>query len=320
MPSHVEHVGRRFTVAVVLASVVPGLAHAQCPDGSAPPCRSAAGKAPSPPSVAVLYFDNASPDSTDDYLAEGLTEAVIAQLGEVGRISVKSRSAVRRFRGRNVPDLPTIGRTLGVAYLVTGSVQRADRALRVTIELAHTATGTRVWGDQFLGADDSLFALQDDIARRVAEGVAGRLLPAERRAVAAVRLTRNPDAYEHFLRGNYGLAQRTSTGLARATAEYRHAAALDSGFVSALARVGLAYALRLDWSWDASGAPPADSLLDRGMAAAGEALRRDPSNSHGWPARGYPAPFRHSSALGGGVAALARAVSLDPRDARSEEH
>src|SRR2546428_10034432 len=118
MPSHVEHVGRRFTVAVVLASVVRGLAHGQCPDGSAPPCRSAAGPAPSPTSVAVLYFDNASPDSTDDYLAEGLTEAVIAQLGEVGRISVKSRSAVRRFRGRKGPRSPTNGPPLRGADLV----------------------------------------------------------------------------------------------------------------------------------------------------------------------------------------------------------
>src|SRR3989475_4414430 len=267
MPSHVEHVGRRFTVAVVLASVVPGLAHAQCPDGSAPPCRSAAGTAPSPTSVAVLYFDNASPDSTDDYLAEGLTEAVIAQLGEVGRISVKSRSAVRRFRGRNVPDLPTIGRTLGVAYLVTGSVQRADRALRVTIELAHTATGTRVWGDQFLGADDSLFALEDNIARRVAEGVAGRLLPTERRAVAAVRLTRNPEAYEHFLRGNYGLAQRTSTGMTRATAEYRRAAGLGPGVLSAPAPRGLAVAPRRARGWGGGGGdwkgPPLKPTLNQ---------------------------------------------------------
>src|SRR5438093_8336891 len=205
-------VGRLLAVAVVLASVVPVLGQAQCPDGSPAPCRSAAVAAPAPTSVAVLYFDNASPDSTDDYLAEGLTEAIIAQLGQVGRISVKSRSAVRRFRGGNVPDPPVIGRTLGVAYIVTGSVQRADRALRITIELAHATTGMRVWGDQFIGVDDSLFALQDNIARRVAEGVAGRLLPAERRAVAAVRVTRNPDAYEHFLRGNYGLAQRTSTG------------------------------------------------------------------------------------------------------------
>src|SRR5207245_101307 len=143
MPSHVEHVGRRFTVAVVLASVVPGLAHAQCPDGSAPPCRSAAGTAPSPTSVAVLYFDNASPDSTDDYLAEALTDAVIAQLGEVGRISVKSRSAVRRFRGRNVPELPSIGRALGVAYLVTGSAERGDPGVRVTHERARDSTPRR---------------------------------------------------------------------------------------------------------------------------------------------------------------------------------
>ncbi len=314
---YVEHVGRGLAVAVALTSVVPGMAHAQCPDGSAPPCRSAAVAAPSPTSLAVLYFDNASPDSTDDYLAEGLTEAIIAQLGQVGRISVKSRSAVRRFRGANVPDPPVIGRTLGVAYLVTGSVQRADRAVRVTIELAHTATGTRVWGDQFVGADDSLFALEDNIARRVAEGVAGRLLPTERRAVAAVRVTRNPEAYEHFLRGNYALAQRTSTGLVRATAEYRHAAALDSGFVSALARVGLAYALRLDWDWDATGASPADSLLDRGMAAADEALRRDPSNSDAWLARGYLLEFRHPRTWDGVMAAFARAVSLDPRNAEA---
>src|SRR5256885_11496553 len=136
-------VGRVLAVAVVLVSVVPVLGQAQCPDGSPAPCRSAAVAAPAPTSVAVLYFDNASPDSTADYLAEGLTEAIIAQLGQVGRISVKSRSAVRRFRGANVPDPPVIGRTLGVAYIVTGSVQRADRALRVTIELAHATTGDR---------------------------------------------------------------------------------------------------------------------------------------------------------------------------------
>src|SRR2546427_2959611 len=272
-----ERVGPVLAVAVVLASVVPGLAPAQCPDGSPPPCRSAAVAAPSPTSVAVLYLDNASPDSTDDYLAEGLTEAIIAQLGQVGRISVKSRSAVRRFRGANVPDPPVIGRTLGVAYLVTGSVQRADRALRVTIELAHTATGTRVWGDQFVGADDSLFALEDNIARRVAEGVAGRLLPTERRAVAAVRVTRNPEAYEHFLRGNYGLAQRTSTGMTRATAEYRRAAALPSGVVSSLAPAGRAHPPRRASGRGVTRAGPPGSPLERGGAAARQAPRRDPA-------------------------------------------
>jgi TolB-like protein len=290
---------------------------AQCPDGSAPPCRSTPRTLPAPNSIAVLYFDNASRDSADAYLADGLTEAVISQLGRVERISVASRFAVRRYRGTALPGLPAIGRTLGVAYLVSGSVQRAGHQLRVTTELARTATGVRVWGDQFVRSDDSLFALQDDIARRVAEGVAGRLLPAERRGVAAVRVTRDPEAYEHFLRGNYYLAQRTSTSMMRATAEYRRAAEIDSGFVSALARVGLAYALRLDWAWDSAGAPLSDSLLERGMAAADQALRRDSLNSDAWLARGYLLQFRNPRTWEGVMVALERATALDPRNAEA---
>jgi TolB-like protein len=290
---------------------------AQCPDGAAPPCRSTSRSLPAPNSIAVLYFDNASRDSADAYLADGLTEAVISQLGQVERITIASRFAVRRYRGTELPELPAIGRTLGVAYLVTGSVQRVGHHLRVTTELARTATGVRVWGDQFERSDDSLFALQDDIARRVAEGVAGRLLPAERRGVAAVRLTRDPEAYEHFLRGNYYLAQRTSTGLMRATTEYRKAAALDSGLVSALARVGLAYALRLNWEWDSAGAASPDSLLERGMAAADQALRRDSLNSDAWLARGYLLQFRNPRTWEGVMVALERATALDPRNAEA---
>jgi TolB-like protein/cytochrome c-type biogenesis protein CcmH/NrfG len=290
---------------------------AQCPDGSALPCRSTLQSPPSPNSIAVLYFDNVSRDSADEYLAEGLTEAVISQLGQVRRISIASRFAVRRYRGRELPQPSAIGRTLGVAYLVTGSVQRVGHQLRVTTELARTATGVRVWGDQFVRSDDSLFALQDDIAQRVADGVAGRLLPAERRAAAAVRVTHNPEAYEHFLRGNQYLAQRTSTGMLRATAEYRRAAALDSGFVSALARVGLAYALRLDWAWDSAGASPADSLLQQGMAAADGALKRDSLNSDAWLARGYLLQFRNPRTWQGVMAAFERATARDPGNAEA---
>ena len=288
---------------------------AQCPNGSPPPCQPTA-RAPSPTSVAVLYFDNASRDSSDAYLAEGLTEAVIAQLRQVGRLTVQSRSAVLRFRG-SVPDLGVIRRTLGVSYLVTGSVQRAGHDLRVTIDLARTANGVTVWGNQFRGSDDSLFSLQDTIARRVAEGVVGQLLPAERRAVAAVRTTRNPVAYQHFLQGNHYLAQRSSTGLVRATAEYRQAAALDSSYVSALARVGLAYALRFDWAWDSAGAPPDDSLIVRGMEAADQALRQDSLNSDAWLARGYLLKFLNPRTWEGVLAAFRRATALDPTNAEA---
>lgn len=289
---------------------------AQCPDGSAPPCRIEPRPTPPPSSIAVLYFENASRDTNDAYLTEGLTEAVITQLRQVERLTVQSRSAVQRFRG-TVPDLTVIRQTLGVAYLVTGSLQRSGHDLRVTVDLARTANGVSVWGDQFRGSDDNLFSLQDTIARRVAEGVIGRLLPTEQRAIAAARLTRNAEAYSHLLRGNHFLARRTSLGLTSATAEYRQAAELDSGLVSALAKLGLAYGLRIYYAWDPVGAPPAESLLTRGMTASTEALRKDSLNSDAWLARGVLLQAKNPDTWSGVTTALRRAVILDPTNAEA---
>lgn len=293
--------------------------HAQCPDGTPPPCavaRPVRAPTPSPNSIAVLYFDNLSRDTGDAYLADGLTEAITSQLGQHPRLSVKSRYAVRRFRGSDVPEPPVIGRTLGVAYLVTGSVQRAGRQLRVTIELARTTTGVRVWGNQFVRSDDSVFALQDDIAQRVAESVAGRLLPAERRAVAALRVTRNPAAYDHFIRGNYYLAQRTARAVARAIEEYRAAVHLDPSFTRALARSAYAHGLHYEWGWEYPGAPR-ESLLVRGLAAADSALHRDSSVSDAWMARAYLVGLRDTMTPVGALEPFERAIALDPRNAEA---
>src|SRR5216117_3603521 len=103
---------------------------------------------PLPASVAVLYFE--SPDSADAYLADRLTEAIITRLGRVERFTVKSRNAVRRFRGTSTDDPAALGRALGVTYLVSGSVRRTgQRGLHVSVELARAATGVHVWGAQY---------------------------------------------------------------------------------------------------------------------------------------------------------------------------
>src|SRR6266480_3056657 len=97
--------------------------HAQCPDGSTPPCRATPADPGRKPvasnSVAVLYFDNLSADTADGYLAEGLTEELIARLGQLPRLAVKSRAAVQHFRQRRADPLAA-ARALGVARLVTG--------------------------------------------------------------------------------------------------------------------------------------------------------------------------------------------------------
>ena len=295
-------------IALLLAAVF------QCPDGTPPPCRGAARAAPAPTSVAVLYFDNRSRDSADAYLAEGLTEQTIAQLGEVERLTVASRFAVRRFRGAAAQDPATVGRALNVAYLVTGSVQRSGGRLRVGVELVRATTGVRVWGQQYDRTDTDLLRLQDDIASNVATGIVGRLLPDERRAVTA-RTTRNPAAYDHLLRGNFHLARRNPRALQLALREYHAASQLDPRYTDAVARSAYAYANALDNEYDIG--LPRDTMVARGVALAEQALRLDSSSSDAWLASAYIQQGRFPLTYEGARERFERAIALNPRSAEA---
>ncbi|HET7250067.1 MAG TPA: hypothetical protein VFI79_09495 [Gemmatimonadales bacterium] len=139
----------------MLSAAVPVLvALLQCPDGSAPPCGRAVPRAPAATSVAVLYFDNLSRDTSDAYVADGLTEELITRLGEIERLQVKSRTAVQRYRGKSIDDPVELARALNVAHLVSGTVQQGGGRLRVTVELTRAASGVRVWGAELRAADD----------------------------------------------------------------------------------------------------------------------------------------------------------------------
>jgi TolB-like protein/Tfp pilus assembly protein PilF len=295
---------------------------AQCPDGSAPPCRAAVAhtaEAPAHNSVAVLYFDNLSPDTADAYLADGLTEELIARLGQLPRLAVKSRAAVQRFR-QSGGDPLAAARALRVARLVTGSVRRGGNRLRVTVELVRAADGEHIWGDLYDRRDADLLAVEEDIARAVAAAISGRLEPGER-TVLAMRPTASPEAYDHFLRGNHLIAQRTGSSVARAIEEYAAATRLDPRFADAAARIALGYALFLDWSWPFPATPP-ESLLARGLAAVDRALELQPASSDAWVARGYLLSYRdlsYRTSLNGDevIAAFRRAIALDPRNAEA---
>ena len=305
----------RGCVAFLLLSACPAvrLSALQCPDGTPPPCRGGA-RTPAPTSVAVLYFENRSRDSADAYLAEGLTEQTIAQLGEVQRLTVASRFAVRRFRGEAAQDPAAIGRSLNVSYLVTGSVQRAGTRLRVGVELLRASSGVRVWGEQYDRTETDLLRLQDDIAANVATGIVGRLLPDERRAVTA-RTTRNPAAYDHLLRGNFQLARRDPQAIQLALREYQAASRLDPGYTDAVARNAYAYANALDNEYDIG--LPADTMVARGQALAEQALRLDSLSSDAWLASAYMAMGRDPVAAQGARERYERAIALDPRSAEA---
>jgi TolB-like protein len=314
----VQRARLRLAVATlgVLASV--RLAAGQCPDGTPPPCARPAARPAAPPaptSVAVLYFDNISRDTSDAYLAEGLTEELITRLGQVPRLQVKSRNAVRRFRGEAAGDPAAVGRALAVAHLVSGTVRREGARLRVTAELTRASTGVRLWGDVLEGADADLMNVEAQIASAIATAIGGRLAPAERRVLAA-RPTTNPEAYDHLLQGDFYLAKRTGPEARRALAEYEVAVRLDPVFARAWARVGLVYFLFVDWSWPFPGLT-SDSLLSRGFAANDRALALDSSSAEAWMVRGTLLSYRNPTSLAGAVPALERAIHLDPRNAEA---
>jgi TolB-like protein/Flp pilus assembly protein TadD len=289
---------------------------AQCPDGAPPPCRITRAAAPSPNSVAVLYFDNLSRDTADAFLADGLTEEVTSRLGDLTQLQIKkpNRRAVRRLLD-SIPDVAAVGRVLRVSYLVEGSLRRDGARVRVSVRLVRGVDGFQVWGANYNRTTADLLALQEEIAVDVATGIAGRLAPADRAALAE-RPTRSPAAYEHFLRGNYYVAERAPRLATRAIDEYGAAVRLDPRFTRALARLAYVYWVLLNLNWEYK-TLPAESLLTRGLGAADRALRQDSSSSDSWMVRGSLLAIRYPRTYEGVRAAFERAIALDPKNAEA---
>src|SRR2546430_961716 len=262
---------------------------------------------PKDDSIAVLYFE--ARDTADAYLADGLTEDLTSLLGSVASVQVKSPGVVRRAQKVSPGDAPAIARTLGVHYLLDGSVRRVGARVRVSIRLLTGATAVATWGDVFDRKPDELLALPSEIARTVAMHV-GAAVP------LGTLPTRSPAAYDHYLRGNFFLARRSPDQTARALAEYREAERLDSGFAATIARAAYAHAIARG-NYYRLPAAPIESLPVRGLVIANRALRRDSTPSDAWMARGYLLAFAYPLTMEGSVAAFQRSIALDPKNAEA---
>lgn len=286
---------------------------AQCPDGSPPPCRPRPGP-PSTNSVAVLYFDNPSHDSVDALLADGFSEELMARLGRVGPLQVKSRGVVQRFRGQVDPT--ALGRALNVAYVVSGSMRHSGDRVRITAEMSRSSNGTQVWADVFDRSSADLMTIEADLAEAVATAIAGQLQPRDQ-ALLTRRLTRMPAAWEAYLRGNALIARRITGGLPGAITAYREAVRLDPNFAAAWGRLAEGLVLApLYGLLDPSGDTTA-MKREAGLAAA-RALTLDSTSAETWIAQGMVA-FAQGPPLAR-IAPYARAVTLDSNLAEAHYH
>jgi TolB-like protein len=289
-------------VAALFSAPAPLLA--QCPDGSPPPCAVVRTAAPTPRSVAVLTFRLLSRDTTDAYLAEGLADAITTRLSQVRRLDVASRTTAR------------LGRRPTAAFTVSGTMLRQNSRLVVNVELVRAGSDRNVWAQRYERADTAVLDTERDIALAVATAMLPRVEPAERVALGAAP-TGSAEAYDHLLRGDYSLAQRTLASVTRAIQEYEAASRLDPTLAKAQGRIALACALWLDWEWDPAGRPAPESVLTKGVAAAARAIALDSMSSDAWMAQAYIGTFTHPRTYEGVEAAFRRAIALDPRNAEA---
>jgi serine/threonine protein kinase/tetratricopeptide (TPR) repeat protein len=196
-------------------------------------------------SIAVLPFANVSPDPDSEYFSDGLTEELIHELTRVQGLKVVAWNSAAQLRGRE-HDIQAIGEQLNVHAVLVGSVRKAGERVRIAARLVETAKGYYLWSETYDRQIQDLFAIQEEIARAIAQTLIRTL--ADRRAPAVVsRQPGNLEAYTLYLKGRYFWNSRTPEGLRKGVECFEQAIAADEG--SALAHAGLAdaYCLLADY-------------------------------------------------------------------------
>jgi adenylate cyclase len=275
--------------------------------GPAFPAAGAPLDLPDKPSIAVLPFDNMSSDPDQEHFADGVVESITAALSRIRAFFVIARNSAFAYKGRaaNVRD---IGRELGVAYVLEGSVQRVGKRVRITAQLIETAGGVHLWTDRYDGSLDDIFDLQD----RITEAVAGALQPSIRLAeIERARRKRPQDlgAYDYAMRAmqHAWLLERDAAD--RALELLEKALRIDPDYPLALALAGWCWAQRSVYNW-----------ADDPPAAQAEGLKladRAASQSTDDPLILAVLGAVHTFARNYGVARvmLERALALDPNAA-----
>jgi TolB-like protein/DNA-binding winged helix-turn-helix (wHTH) protein/Tfp pilus assembly protein PilF len=204
----------------------------------------------SPPtirSLAVLPLKNLSGDASQDYFADGMTDELIAHLGQINTLRVISRTSAMTYKGDRKP-LAEIARELNVEAVVEGSVLRSGDRVRIIAQLIQVPADTHIWAETYEGDLRDTLALQSRVARSIAEQIRGTLKPQERAALEKSKPV-NPDAYEAYLRGRYFWNKRTGDGLKKAIEYFKRAIELDPNYAEAYSGLADAYALSGDWEY-----------------------------------------------------------------------
>ena len=217
-------------------------------------------------SVAVLYFENQSGAKEDEYFRDGITEDIVTELSKIAQLEIFPRSEMLAFRDKPV-TAQQVSQQLGAAYVLEGSIRRAGNRVRITVQLVEASTRHSIWAERYDRQLEDVFAIQEEIARSIAQALRITLSPKEEKIIAS-KPTENLQAYDFYLRGR-SYARQLS--LEFAIQMFEQAIALDPEF--ALAHAGLANACGQFHEWREQH----QRWIEKGLAASERGLALQPN-------------------------------------------
>ncbi len=270
----------------------------------APVERSVQKRLPQIRSLAVLPLENLTGDLAQEYFVDGMTDALITRLAQIGALRVISRTSAMHYKGTH-KKLPEIASELNVDAVVEGSVVRSGSNVRITAQLVHAPSDRHLWARQYERNLTDILLLQAEVASAIANEVQVRLTPQERGRLASARLV-NPEAYQAYLRGRLHWNKRTEEGMRKGLELFERALDKDPSY--ALSHAGVAECYNMMGFW---GVAAPHEVSPKAKAAASKSLEIDENLAEGHAARAW-VQFAYAWDWPGAESELQRAIELNP--------
>jgi TolB-like protein len=219
-------------------------------------------------SIAVLPLENLSRDPEQEYFADGMTEALIADLAGIRALRVVSRTSAMHYKGARRP-LPEIARELGVDAIVEGSVLKVGPRVRITAQLIEASTDHHLWAERYERDLSDVLAIQSEVAQAIVREIQVQLTQQERTRLGQARRV-DPEAHEAYLKGRYLMNRRTIESLERALVLFERAIERDPTYAPAFSGLADTYNILADFNH-----LPPEVVFPRARAAAERALALD---------------------------------------------